>query len=205
MKKLSLILFVASSLYATTFPYNPIDYVPMNSNGFGDTNVVLKFKADSTKYSKAFNLSSWENIRFDILAMDTNNSKTGFAGAAVKFYWWFETGHISWRADSAGKFDTIWTKLNPVIVDTFDMTTSGNMVKSVARLDSLGSYFNPTLTIDTLSVHGFAVQSRAITPLWDEFIRIGFKGLSGNITTSGKWVKLWVAQHRRGWLPIRSR
>jgi hypothetical protein len=151
-------------------------------------------------------MSSWENNRFDVLAMDTNNSKTTFGGAAINFYWWFETGHLSFRGDAAGKLDTVWSRIDPVCVDTFNITYSAHMVKTATgRLDSLGSYFNPQLTIDTLSVHGFAVQSRAISPLWDEFIRIGFKGLTGNITTSGKWIKLWVAHHCRGWLPTRAR
>jgi hypothetical protein len=59
------------------------------------------------------------------------------------------------------------------------------------------------LTIDTLSVKGFAVQSRAFSPEWDEICRIGVKGLSGNQATT--YVKVVVVMHRRAAVGTRGR
>lgn len=177
----------------------------LNSNGWTDTSMILKFKADSTQRSKAFNLSGWENVRFDMKVMDTANSKTGFSGAAIKFYWWYETGHLGLNY-LPGKYDTVWSMLDPVLIDTFDITTAGNMVKAPRLTDSLGNFRLPRLTIDTLSVRGFATQSRLLPAVeWDEFIRIGMTGLTGNRTDAGGFIKAMVAMHRRAAVGTRAR
>lgn len=165
----------------------------LNYNGWGDTSSIINFKADSLKRSRVMALSSMENCRFDVYADDTAHA--GFANDVVKFYWWLEVGHPT--LSKAGKLDTVWSQLDPVYVDTFDMTTAANMVKHPRILDSTGALV-PSIalkSIDTLSVSGFAVQSREISMPWDVYVRFGFKGLSGNITTS--FVKLRAQMVRR--------
>ena len=75
MKKLSLVLSLLVSLAVAQGP-------TLNSNGRIDTSLIVGFKGTGTAYSKAFNLSAWENLRFDVLAMDTGNSKTLFGSPA---------------------------------------------------------------------------------------------------------------------------
>jgi hypothetical protein len=195
MKTLSLLLFLLGSLLFAQGP-------SANSNGYGDTSLIVGFKSTGTGYSKALNLSAWENCRIDIFAMDTANSKTGFNGGAIKFYWWTETGHYC--VDYLGKLDTVWDNIDPLVIDTFDMTTAGNMVKTPRFLSVAdGSYPSPHLTIDTTSVRGYAVQSRTFSPEWDEIWRVGVKGLSGNQATT--YVKLIVGMHRRAAVGTRGK
>ena len=195
MKKLSLVLSLLVSLAVAQGP-------TLNSNGRIDTSLIVGFKGTGTAYSKAFNLSAWENLRFDVLAMDTGNSKTLFASSAIKFYWWVSTGHYSINY-LTNKYDTVWSLMQPLIIDTFDITTAANMVKVSRSLDTAGNYPLAHKLIDTLSVRGYAVQSRAFTPEWDEIIRVGVQGLSGNQNTT--YVKLIVAMHRRATVPTWSR
>ena len=189
MKMAVVLLFLVGSLFA------------QNSNGRLDTSLIKGFNSTGLKYSKAFNLSDWENLRVDVLAMDTNNSKTGFAGAAIKFYWFLETGHTSVNY-LTGKWDTIWAIKDPLICDTFDITTAGNMVTTPRfRDNTTGAYKSPVKTIDTLSVRGYAVQSRNESPEWDELVRAGLKGLTGNQATT--YVKAIVAMHRCGGMKVK--
>jgi hypothetical protein len=196
MKKLSLALSLLVSLAAAQGP-------TLNSNGRIDTSMIVGFNGTRTAYSKAFNLSAWENLRFDVLAMDTGNSKTRFSGASIKFFWWISTGHYSINY-LANKYDTVWSRLTPLIIDTFDITTAGNMAAVSRSLDTAGNYPLAHKLIDTLSVRGYAVQSRAIPlPEWDEIVRVGVTGLSGNQNTT--YVKLIVAMHRRAANTVWSR
>jgi hypothetical protein len=197
MKAVRLALFLLVSV-AVVFAQGP----SLNSNGWGDTCLIKGFKGTGSAYTKAFNLSDWENFRVDMLAMDTGNSKTGFNGAAIKFYYWLSTGHYSVNY-LTGKYDTVWSKKDPLIIDTFDITTAGNMVTTPRFLQTDGTYLSPHLTIDTLSVRGYAVQSRNFAPEWDEICRIGMQGLSGNQNST--YVKVIVAMHRRAAVGTRGR
>ena len=177
----------------------------LNSNGWTDTSMILNFKADSTKTSKAFNLSGWENLRVDVMAMDTAHSKTGFSGAAIKFFWYITNGHLTLNYLS-GKYDTLWNRLDPVVIDTFDMSTAGNMARSWRLTDTMGNYRLPHLTIDTQSVRGFAVQSRLLPNMeWDELLHVHVKGLTGNRTADAGFIKVMIAMHRRAAVGTRAR
>lgn len=168
MKHLLLILAFACLGYSQT----------LNWTGYGDTANIADFRADSTKYTKAFPLSQWENLRLDVLFDDT--SAAGRGSDSAKFYYWLEYGHEALSLANAK--DTVWSKQDPVVVDTIDALTAGNFSATSRVLASDGTYSYPLKTIDTLSfaVGGGSLQSRNFPQDWDVYVRVGFKGLTGN-------------------------
>lgn len=155
-----------------------------NWNGWKDTSNISGFRADSLKYSKVFELSDWENLRIDVMANDT--ATANLSADSTKFYWWFETGHPCLNASNL--LDTFWQKADPLVIDTFDITTAGNRAITYRLLGTDGVFSGPSKTIDTSTVSGFAVQSRALTSECDVWFRIGHKGMTGNKTST--YIKL---------------
>jgi hypothetical protein len=170
-----------------------------NFNGYKDTSNISGFRADSLKYSKVYELSKWENVRIDVMANDT--ATANLSADSTKFYWWIETGHPCLNASN--QLDTFWTKVDPLVIDTFDITTAGNRAITYRLLGTDGTYNGPSKTIDTATVSGFAVQSRAFTAEWDVWARIGHKGMTGNKTTT--YIKLRDNMVRRAFIGTRNK
>lgn len=147
-----------------------------NWNGYRDTSNITDFRADSSKYSKAFNLSGYENLIVDVLADDS--TAANLSSDSIKFYWWIEFGHIA--LSKTNTKDTAWDIANPVLVDTFDILTAANRVITFRSISTDYSFPAPVKTIDTASITGFASQRRYIIHEADQFFRIGHKGLTGN-------------------------
>lgn len=170
-----------------------------NYNGWKDTSQIATFKADSLKYSKVFLLSQNENLRVDILANDT--SSAGFKSDSMKLYWGIQLGHPTLNG-TAGSIDTFWSPEH-IMADTFDLTTTTNAAVAYRGIDSTGAYTNRPFLHDTLSVSGYAVQSRNIRPDWDVFFRVWIKGLTKNNVK--EFVLARVAVYRRIGTNTRSR
>jgi len=168
MRQLLLIIVMACVGYSQT----------LNWTGYGDTSNIADFRADSTKYTKAIPHSQWENFRLDILFDDT--SAAGRGSDSAKFYYWLEYGHPVLTL--ANRLDTCWSTRDPVIVDTVDALTTANFSATSRVLASDGTFSYPLKTIDTLSfaIGGGSLQSRNFPQDWDVFVRVGFKGLTGN-------------------------
>lgn len=150
-----------------------------------DTSIITGFKGDTTIYSKVYNLSQYENVRIDVQANDT--SSNGFASDSIKFGWWVETGRFTYN--STGRWDTAWTVLTPLSLDTFDIATTANMVVSAITLQTDGTFETVNKKIDTLSVSGVAYMTKQFSPEWDVLFRIGHKGVTGNRVTSQIWLR----------------
>lgn len=145
-----------------------------------DTSVISGFKGDTTIYSKTYALSQYENVRVDVQANDTGSA--GFASDSIKFAWWVETGRFTYN--STGRWDTAWTVLTPLSLDTFDIATAANMTATAIPLQVDGTFETVTKKIDTLSVSGVAYMTKQFAPEWDVLFRIGHKGLTGNNATA---------------------
>ena len=191
MKQILIVLMLACLGFSQT----------LNWTGYGDTSNIANFRADSTKYSKAFPLSQWENLRLDVIFDDT--TAAGRGSDSVKFYYWIEYGHLALTL--ANKVDTIWNTQDPVVVDTVDALTADNF-KAVSRvLADDGTYDYPLKTIDTISfaAGGGSVQSRNFPQDWDMFFRVGFKGVTGN--NKDAMLKLRANVIRRQVINVRSK
>ncbi|MBN1294374.1 MAG: hypothetical protein JXB48_21235 [Candidatus Latescibacteria bacterium] len=160
-----------------------------NYSGYKDTAGVIDFNADSSGFTKALELSQYENMRVSVMANDTSSS--GYASDSIFFQWGIQLGDVV--INSSGIRDTTW--LEKILVDTFDIATSGNLVVPVKTPDSLGYCGQAKLFIDTSNVTGYAVQNRAVFPYWSPVFRFWYSGLTGNIT--GSYVRLIFAQTRR--------
>lgn len=191
MKQILIVLMLACLGFSQT----------LNWTGYGDTSNIANFRADSTKYSKAFPLSQWENLRLDVIFDDT--TEAGRGSDSVKFYYWIEYGHLALTL--ANKVDTIWNTQDPVVVDTVDALTADNFTAVSRVLANDGTYDYPLKTIDTLSFAegGGSVQSRNFPQDWDMFFRVGFKGVTGN--NKDAMLKLRANVIRRQVINVRSK
>jgi len=170
-----------------------------NVNGFGDTCKIVGLNAN-TKYSKAFLLSAYESCRFDVMANDTQ--LPGLSGDSVCFSWWFETGHQV--KNSSGKMDTLWSRVDPVYIDSFNTTVAANFVPVMRTMDSIFIPYRARYTIDSSSVSGYNVQSRWIPFYdWDQYVRLGFTAGADNRTAEPP--KIICAQIRRLFVNTRLR
>ena len=189
MKKILMILALALCVFGQANE---------NWNGYGDTSLVASFRADSLKYSKTFKLSSMENCRFDVYAADTGAA--GFANDSVSFIWGIQTGHYAFTSASARVPTITWAQ--QLLVDTFTISSANCTPARMVLSSSQGYVYDQTLTtIDTSSVPGWAYQSRAVSPEWDQVYRFWFKGLTGN-NVSG-FLKLTAQAVRRIGVPVK--
>lgn len=79
----------------------------------------------------------------------------------------------------------------------------GNLPAAYGSAAYDGSTTRSTKLIDTLSVTGYASQSKWFIPEWDEGIRFWFKGIAGNKTLTG--VKCILTVKRRLYINVRMR
>ena len=147
-----------------------------NWNGYRDTSNIANFRADSTKYSKVFNLTGYENLVVEVLVDDTTTAN--LSADSIHFYWWLELGHQVLSKTNA--VDTSWDIVNPIFVDTFNITVAGRRTVTFRAIGTDYTFNAPSLTVDTAAVSGFASQRRYIIPECDQFFRIGHKGLAAN-------------------------
>lgn len=175
MNKGFVCLFLLFSLaISQTFNYSGID-----------TSVISGLSGTTEKYSKVYSLSQYENVRIDVQANDT--SSAGFVSDSIKFGWWVETGRFTYN--STGRWDTAWTIMTPLALDTFDITTAANMTVTAIPLQVDGTFETVVKKIDTLSVSGVAYMTKQFSPEWDVLFRIGHKGLTGNKGESPLWLR----------------
>lgn len=148
----------------------------LNYNGFGDTVDVRTFRADSVRFTPAFDLSKWENLRITLMMNDT--AAAGFASDSIKAIWGIQTGRVVYNG--SGVLDTAWEPIR-LIADTFDLVTEKTIGPAYALISAAdGSYSEVHSLVDTSTVTGFAVQSKAISPAWDVLGRCWLIGVAGN-------------------------
>jgi len=157
-----------------------------NYQGYGDTSVVQKFKADSLKYTRIFAMQSNKNMRIDVLASDT--STAGFSADSLHFVWGVQTGHPSLNA--SGLRDTAWNNIL-IVVDTLEQLDSlytPACAGSYVVLGTSNTYTRTRRIKDTLSITGFTKMTKHISLDYDVLIRGFVKGLTGN--DKGSFLKI---------------
>ncbi len=184
------------SLLVALFASLSFSQVNSNWRGYGDTAQIAGFQGTGTVTSKAFNFTLGEQAK--LIAMANDSASAGFASDAVKFFWGFQIGDIV--INSSGKADTTWQ--GKTTVDTFDVTTAGNMVVPINVMGADGTYNTGLKFIDTLNVTGYAVQSRNVAADWGNLIRFWATGLSGNQPTT--YVLLRFEMNRRAFISTRN-
>ena len=149
--------------------------------------------AGEIEYTAASRLSQYEDIRVIVKADDS--TEAGFASDSVAIEYGYQTGTLT--LNSSGEKDTLWDDL--IVLDTmlssdFGTVGSGLVASSGALTHTWGG-------ADTLSVTGYATQSRWFVPEWDFLIRFYVKGLAGNL--AGDNLDLYVEPKRRIYIPTR--
>lgn len=182
-------------VFLCSFTFAQVD----NATGWGDTAMINGFKADSLKYSKWFNLSTYENCRFLCLVDDT--ASAGFASDSVSFYWGLQFGTNCLNGNN--KPDTaIGARLQ---IDTFTIvgTGSANLAMAIRAIDSTGFFPLALKRVDSTAVTGFMTQDRSVAPEWAPVVRFWAKGLTGNKV--GAPLKLRFAKVQRQFSGVRTR
>lgn len=140
-------------------------------NELTDTSSIMGFSGTNTVYSKAFNLSDAENLTVEIIVRDT--TVAGVSNDSSHFYYWIELG----RQLGSGY---VWDRVNPILIDTFNMTVSARRTITFRPLGTDGTYEGASLTVDTAAVPGWGYQRRPITIEAAGVFRIGHTGLVTN-------------------------
>ena len=158
-----------------------------NWNGWLDTAEIVDFNGTDLLYSKAFDLSSYENTRVLLKVDDT--ASAGFASDSVNFGFGYQVGMET--VDTGGTRDTAW---GPIVwKDTLHDSTMGTV--PVGWEDSTGIITLAGRYFDTLSVAGYATYQNSIVPPWSPLIRYAFQGIAGNSAVTP--IKLIVQNGRR--------
>jgi hypothetical protein len=143
-----------------------------NWNGINDTAIISDLVADSTRYTKAFQLDRWEDPAVLVKIDDT--SSAGYSGDSVLVKYGYQLGYPT--RDSAGSRDTLWWYR--VVLDSLDASAYGTLTDAVA--DSSGTLvINKTLS-DTSDIAGYACQLIEYTPRRPApLVRYWLEGLTG--------------------------
>ena len=149
-----------------------------NTTGYVDTTVHSAFIGNATVYGKAQVLARYENTSIWVAANDPS-----VAGRTTSDSCQFEVGYRLGNTcyNSAGKKDTTWS--NPFVVDTFDNLTAAKLISTTRFYYSDGVEPDPRGMIDTMSVSGWSVMTKPISPSCAELIQAVFVGLDGNDNT----------------------
>lgn len=177
-KIFSIVLLIVAIAYSGWFGEN--------YQGYGDTSVVQKFKADSLKYTRIFSGYSYKDLRIDVMASDT--STAGFSADSLNFAWGVQTGHPVYNA--SGLRDTAWNSML-IVLDTceqLDSLYTPACAGSYVVMSTTGTYTKTRRLKDTLSVTGFTKMTAQPDIDYDIFIRGFVKGLTGN--DKGSFLKL---------------
>lgn len=174
----------------------------INWRGFGDTAAIGTFRADSLKFTKAFNASNGEQKTVIVAAEDT--SSAGRGSDSIRFAYGYQVGTPMYTI--GGVYDTMWS--NGIVIDTFNNLIAGNRYNPNA-LTGAGKWLVDTLTdlpitayrqIDTVSSASSSLQWRAIVPPWAPLIRFYFRGLTGN--KIGRHIVLRCYLMQRKYIPV---
>lgn len=170
-----------------------------NYSGWKDTAAVNGWRGTASGTTRAFELSQYENIRFYACAVDTHI--VGYGSDSIHFQWGIEIGDVI--QNRSGFRDTSWQER--IIIDTFNIRTSANLVKQYKVIDSSGTVYNLNSFIDTIGVAGWAVQDR--NPFngmpWAPIFRYWYIGMAGNRTADG-YIPLMFGQSRRVYLNVHN-
>jgi hypothetical protein len=167
-----------------------------NNAGYLDT-AKVRVRSDSLYYSRSFDLSGSEDIRAILMVNDT--ASAGYAGDSINIQWGYQT--FSLVMNSLGKADTAFDQR--ICLDTITTAVLGTLPAAIGVSVYDGSITRSTKIADTLSVTGYATQSKWFLPEWDVGIRFWFKGLTGNKTTSSVLGILGV--QRRLYINVRNK
>jgi hypothetical protein len=142
--------------------------------GTGDTAIVHGFNGTDTIYTKAFNLTDFEDLRAILKINDSSSS--GFKNDSVHAQWGFQNGSIILNSNYT--VDTVWN--SRIVIDTCKSDSFG--VKHLGRMDATGTITRTLNMVDTSSITGWAVQDRWIVPEWSVLYRMWIEGMAGNKT-----------------------
>jgi hypothetical protein len=144
-----------------------------NYNGVRDTSFIAEFQDDSVAYSKAFDLSRYEDVCLVTIVSDT--TEAGFADDSTEIEIAYQLGYPV--LNSSGAIDTAWSP-DFVVIDT--LTSAKYGVATSGTIDSTGAMFVSRGAVDTSNVSGYAVMSSWFVPQWAPLIRYRYSGLADN-------------------------
>lgn len=159
-----------------------------NWKGYLDTTIMWVAGTSTMKYSKVYPMTETENMSLVTMANDTSEVRLG--GDSTRIVYGYQIGNLV--INGSGALDTAWA-----VQDTIDtLCASGFQSKEGGgRVLNDGTISETWGKADTLSVSGYATQTRPIQPYWGAVIRFWYQGITGN--SAGTPVKVVAALVRR--------
>lgn len=144
-----------------------------NWKGYLDTTIMWVSGTDTMKFSKVYPLTETENMSLVTMANDTSEVRLG--ADSTRIVYGYQVGNIV--INGSGVKDTAWA-----VTDTIDtLCASGFQSREGGgRVLSDGTISETWGKADTLSVSGYATQTRPIQPYWGTLIRFWYQGITGN-------------------------
>lgn len=159
-----------------------------NWKGYLDTTIMWVAGTSTMKFSKVYTLTEAENMSLVTMANDTSEVRLG--ADSTRIVYGYQVGNIV--INGSGVKDTAWA-----VLDTIDtLCASGyQSAEGGGRILSDGTISETWGKADTLSVSGYATQTRPIQPYWGTLIRFWYQGITGNSAVSS--IKVVAALLRR--------
>lgn len=158
-----------------------------NWKGYLDTSLLWVNGTATTKYSKVYDLTTAENFSLTTMANDTDAA--GLSIDTVRVVYGFQIGNPV--INNSGSMDTAWG-----VYDTIDNIASNAYAATEGggRSTNADAISETWGIADTSNVTGYATQIRPIKPYWGTYLRLWYRGYTGN---SGGGLKIIAALYRR--------
>lgn len=150
---------------------------------------------DSLIYTSWLWLGKGENLR--IICKADKKGDAGFASDSLEFDWGFQVGTIV--RDSAGNLDTL-ADMKRIKLDAFSTDSLGKGPYEKTQ-DTLYTYGNQNLGVDTSSVSNWAVQNLLAIPEWSPLIRFW---VMGNTDITADTLDIEFELHQREGLVVKK-
>lgn len=173
----------------------------LNFKGFGDTAQIVKFKADSLKFTKAFTNTNGENKMLCFVYDDTNAVARENDSCVAEIGYQLGAAYYN----LSGTFDTSWSACIPIDTSTSSKRYNPNLRNTTAMWQLDGATDLPIRThggVDTTFGTSESAMIIPFIPNWSPYIRFYVKGLTG--TRVGGWVKCRFIYLQRGWVYTRG-
>ena len=190
------IIFV-TLLCAVAFSWTKYDATDNWNGNDTSTTASIYAKFDTLKFTKAFKLSQFENLRVIVKTDDTTTAR--FASDSIGVRWGYQT--LCPSLSSTGVADTTFDQL--IKVDSILPANFGDNKARIGTIATDGTITRSDAIVDTLGPSGYVTQSRWIQPEWDVYIRFWVRGITGNKITTACPVVFEV--QRRVYNPTRAR
>lgn len=198
MKKI--IVFIMLVFFLNSNTYTQGSKVS-NWVGFGDSLHVVVTTDSAYCYTRAVDLTGYEDMRVTVFFADTTNAGYSCVGSgdSINSEWGIQTANIVFDSGFVNPC-TLWTEDNIVVIDTVDSLS----IHSSPTRATIASDLTVTYTwgwSDTTNSSNHATQDRPVLCHWNVLVRGWMKSLGGR-NLVGDTLSTYMKIQRRKWVEV---